>query len=358
MSLPEAHRAFVEATRRVSDYNRAHGGRMLVESVFPVLQHPLAAAGVTLVPKLLKEDVHPVVLAMALGAARQYGADLWFSPDLWRLDQMPGHSTREYAAALRLAERAGVERVYTEFVTCLVRWRGPQVERTPYGQVLRDHIVRLAAAPVSATARSYRDFAPEVAIVRFPDSDWGQASCSYWNTLYGALDLHSTPETREWLQVWNLITGGATHPAAVNANSGVYDRYRWQPDCPSPATVVYDHLVGYELLKGIGTLFLCGIAVSEPTLAAVRRCVREGAVCFAPPRFCPPEVRTRAASTGSAAGSAVRVRDGKGAWIVAPSFELRALGDLRRMLPGLSGRLDLRLAPPSDQRERGASLLR
>jgi len=334
LSLQQAHAAFVAAARRVAAHNRAGGARMLVESVFPVLWHPLAQAGVTLSPKLLKEDIHPVVLAMALGASLQYGSDLWFSPDLWHIDQLPGHSVREYAQALRVADQAGVDKVYTEFVTCLVRWRGGEYDITPYGRALRRHIAALARR--GARGYTHRDYRPEVAIVRFPDSDWGQASCGYWNMLYGSPTLQSTPETREWLSVWSLLTGGVTHPGAVNTNSGVYDRYLWQGVIPSPAVAVFDHTVGDAPLSSVRTLFVCGIEVSAHTLEAVRRRVRAGATCFISERLCPVDV---AAAVRSAPR---RVAEGRGAWIVVREFTREGLGRWVSMVPAHGGAMRLR----------------
>ncbi|MCC6729983.1 MAG: hypothetical protein IT208_11660 [Chthonomonadales bacterium] len=334
MSLPAAYAAFTEAAASVARRNREAGARMLVESVFPVLWHPLARAGVTLCPKLLKEDIHPVVLAMALGAANQYGADLWFSPDLWHTDQLPGHSAHEYGEALRLAHRAGVDNVYTEFVTCLTRYSGAQYEVTAYGATLRDHIRRWL--PAHPRAYTFRDYAPEVVIVRFPDSDWGQASGSYWNTLYGAENLRSTPETREWLQVWSLLTGGASQPGAVNTNSGIYDRLSWQFTVPCASTAVYDHRVGRGLSASARLLFLCGIALTDETLVAARERVRAGAVCFAPARLCPSDV------CASAAKLPIRVADGRGAWVVVAGFRREDLGPYARLIPAPGRAMRLR----------------
>jgi hypothetical protein len=325
MTLPQAREAFEQAAAGVAAYNRQHGGRMIVESVFPVLWHPLAQAGVTLCPKLLKEDIHPVVLAMALGAAKEYGTDLWFSPDLWWLDKFPGHSVEEYAAALRLAHAAGVDNVYTEAMVALCRQRGASYELTRYGLALREfHSDYVPAHPRGYT---YRDYEPEVAIIRFPDSDWGQGSSYYWKTLYGAENLPPTAETGEWLQVWALLTGGTTDPRAVNANSEVYRERGWRFTYPSAPVAVYDHLVGEGPLRSVTTLFLCGIEVSEKTLSAVRQRVRDGAACFSTARLLPPDVRARVGDLPC------RIQEGKGAWIVVAGFKPDELGAYRSLLP-------------------------
>ncbi|NLY00635.1 MAG: hypothetical protein GXY83_31445 [Rhodopirellula sp.] len=344
MNLEEAYDAFLAAARTVRRHNGTHGsatgshGRMLVESVFPALWHPLARAEVTLCPKLLKESIHPVVLALALGAVKQYETELWLTPDLWyRGRGFPGHTVEDYAAALRLAHNVGVDNIYSEYIHAFCRIQGPVYDLTPYAAALREFMTEWR--PTHPRDYTYRDYEPEVAIIRFPDSDWGQASSYYWNMLYGAENLQSTPETRQWLQVWHLLTGGRTHADAVNANSGeAYPLGSWYFSYPCAPTAVYDHLVGAEPLAGVKTIFLCGITLSEGSLKAVRERVRDGATCFTTPRLCPPDVR-QAASVLPAS-----LPDGKGTWIVVSGFRREDLGATAEMLPepGSAMRLQFR----------------
>lgn len=326
MTLPEAYEATFKAMTGIVEYNRKHGAATLAESVFPVMFHPMARAGFTLCPKLLKEGVHPVILAMALGAAKQYGTKLWFSPDFWLLGEYPGHTVEQYREALQLAHRAGVDCVYTEQLMVLAPSAGPQYEISEYGRSLRGFIDGLAGSdPRSYT---HRDYTPEVAIVRFPDSDWGQASCGYWNTLYGAKNLQSTPETREWLQLWSLLTRGGTDPRAVNANSQVYKPEEWRFSIASPSVAIYDHLAGYDALSSANAIFLCGFAVSPETLAAVGRRVGEGATCFTTPRLAPEPIRRKAG-----AGLPARVEEGKGSWILVEGFTEAQVGPYLDRIP-------------------------
>ena len=334
MTLPEAREAFIGAARQVSDYHRRHRARMIVESVFPSLWHPLAQAGVTLCPKLLKEDVYPVVLALSLGAAKQYGAELWYTPDLWSLGHFPGHSPEKYETALHLAHAAGVDNLYCEHFIGHCRVRGATYDLTAYGAALRTFIQDWR--PAHPRDYTYRDYEPEVAIIRFPDSDWGQASCYYWKCLYGAANLKPSPETAEWMPVFSLLTNGRTDPRAVNANSSVYPPYEQPLLIPAPPTAVYDHLAGPELLRGVDTIFLCGIAVSEPTLAAVQERVKQGARCFAPARLCPESVRKQAAALPA------RVDAGSGVWIVLAGFQPQDLGPFASLLPQAGSALRLR----------------
>lgn len=334
MTLPEAREAFIGGARRVNGYHREHQARMIVESVFPALWHPLAQAGVTLCPKLLKEDIYPVVLALSLGAAKQYNAELWYTPDFWSLGHFPGHSVEKYETALRLAHAAGVDNVYTEHFMGMCRVRGATYEISEYGAALqtflRDYL------PAHPRKYTYRDYEPEVAVIRFPDSDWGQDSCYYWKCLYGALNLTPTPETAEWMQVFSLLTGGNSDPRAVNANSHVYPPYEQPQMFPAPPTAVYDHLAGPELLRGVNTIFLCGITVSEPTLAAVGERVKKGAVCFTTARLCPGHVRKQAEKLPA------RIVDGKGSWIVLAGFRPEDLGKYEPLLPPVGEKLRLK----------------
>ncbi len=324
MTLQEAYEAFWMAAEGVREYNEAHGARMLVESVFPVLWHPLARAGVTLCPKLLKEDIHPVVLAQALGAALEYDAELWFSPDFWFWDRQPGHTPEEYERALQMAWKAGVDDVYTEHQMVLARLSNPFGDITPWGEVLQEHIKALPEP--STRGYTYKDFEPEVAIVRFPDSDWGQAASSYWNTLYGAENLQSTPNTREWLKVWNLLSGGAINAQCVNYNSPLYKE--WYSHFPSPSVAIYDHLVGYAPLKSAKWLFVCGEGpLSAETLRALDQKVTEGAICFIPHRLIPEVFLQHAPEVPG------RAQDGKGWWVLLDGYEDEQLAPYRDLLP-------------------------
>jgi hypothetical protein len=269
-----------------------------------------------------------------LGAAKEYNAELWFSPDYWLHGWFPGHTVPEYETALHLAYAAGVDNVYTEHSMGMCRIRGVTYELSPYGQALRKFLDDyLPAHPRDYT---YADYEPEVAVIRFPDSDWGQASCYYWKTLYGAEDLPPTPETGEWMQVFNLLTNGRTDPRAVNTNSSAYPRGEWPGIIPAPPTAVYDHLVGEEPLRTVRTIFLCGITISPETLTAVRGRVQQGAICFTPARLAPQDVQRRATALPA------RIDDGKGAWIVVPAFTREGLGAYADLLPAVGDSMRLR----------------
>jgi hypothetical protein len=77
---------------------------------------------------------------------------------------------------------------------------------------------------------------------------------------------------------------------------------------------VYDHQVSYETLAGLRLIFLTGVLISAETMAAVQRCVREGATCVLPPRLAP------AGSGLEKAAEITLTPDGAGRWLVVPEF--------------------------------------
>ncbi|MHB1462406.1 MAG: hypothetical protein ACYC1M_14060 [Armatimonadota bacterium] len=346
MSLPEAYDTFKKTLKRLVQRNRRYGASMQEEAVFPALWSPMAECGMTIVPKLLKEDAHPVVLAEALGAAIQHDAELWFTPDLWHYaalpghnaPDMPGHSARHLQMALRCCHQAGVDNCYVEYATKLFSQSGSGYRLTQHGQVLKEHIT--GWIPAHARSYSYTDYQPEVAIVRFPDSDWGQSSCYYPDYLYGAMNLQSSPETREHMQVWSLLTDGVLDGRVVNFNGERDAHLRayqpWRFTIPSPAVAVFDHNVGLKNLKGIGVIFACGIELSEATMAALQSCVKAGAVCFISQHLAPSRLQQ------PLDGSAVRIPEGKGSWVVMSRFTPEAMQPYRHLLPKNDGSMWLR----------------
>lgn len=338
LSLPEAYSKFKKAIRQLVKRNGDYGAKMLVESVFPALWHPMAESGMVLSPKLLKEDVHPVVLAEALGAANQHNAALWFSPDLWFYADMPGHSAREMQMAMQLCHLAGVDACYVEFATKMYSLNGDSYKLTHHGKLMRDHITKWI--PAHPRSYSYRDYQPEVAIVHFPDSDWGQASCYYWDYLYGAMNLHSSVQTREHMQVWSLLTDGVLNGRAVNFNGQPVGPptkpEAWRFTIPSPAVAVYDHNVGLKHLKGVGVIFACGIELSEQTMQALQNSVKAGATCFISAHLAPKGL------TPLGGAPSARIAEGKGCWIVMSSFTSEVMAPYKQLLPKTDGSMWLR----------------
>ncbi len=197
------------------------GAPSVAECVFPSLFHVLARAGMAPAPKLLKESFNPLMLALAIGAARQYDRECWAVLDLWGAHDYfwgsrtvgtleggnPGHSPDEYRSALLLAYWLGLDALYTEALYNLIvpvtttpeewaeiaahpiRHRGaenPLVVNyrrkgyvlTVYGKLHRWFVQEYL--PAHPRPFSFRDVRPEVAIIALPDSTWCRRDGVAW----------------------------------------------------------------------------------------------------------------------------------------------------------------------------------
>lgn len=243
LPLPEAYECLLESALNLRRTYHAHRVAIVAESVWPVLHHLFARAGWTLAPKLLKESYTPVPVAMGLGAAieyRQRGANLWLTPDLWHHGHYPGHGVEALRSAMLLCHWMGVERFYVENldfvhaegsvkvdgnsgrfdyarleplrrhpdavgqVGSLVTYHNAEeFELTPYGEVFRWYAREYR--PAHPVPYAWHEARCDVAIVRFPDSCWGQRSDAGWpDTLLGSDVARSTPETEAWVSILTL----------------------------------------------------------------------------------------------------------------------------------------------------------
>ena len=106
LPLTTAYDRLAAEAKRVREVHYQNRVRLQTEQVWPDLFHIFARAGWTITPKLLKENLSSVVMAIALGAAIQYEAEgtaLWASPDLWNMGMYPGHSPEALRSALLMA---------------------------------------------------------------------------------------------------------------------------------------------------------------------------------------------------------------------------------------------------------------
>lgn len=309
-----------------SDRARVPGAAPIVgtENVFPILQHLFARAGMVQMPKLLKETITPVTLAMAMGAARQYGVQHWTSIDLWGLPGYPGHTPEELRSALLLSYWTGAERTYIEnfaYRGSLYTARDGRAELSPYGEVAREFIREYL--PHHPRGFRFAEFSPEIVIVRFPDSDWGQENPGPWirRNLYGAGNLTPDAETRYWLKIWHVLSHGTIPPLALNYNTPLGIPYRVL--FPGNNIAVYDHLAADPgLFRGVRLVFLTGKEVSSACLETLRGQVEAGLTVVSTRRLAPPEF---AAETPD--GYAVH-SSGAGRWIVTDDVTLPAVRSL------------------------------
>lgn len=365
-TLEQAHDETLEGYRKLKARFEGWGSPATATHVWPVLNHTAARAGFTVCPKICKEYYSTVSLAIGIGAAKEYGRDLWADCDLWFWDLVPGHLPEEFKSNLLLAYWLGVDLVYVEGSGFNLRPAGKQgipfsmmteidentYQLTPHGEALRWFCREYV--PDNPRKWTFRDIRPSIAIIRYEDTDHGQRYTADWpDNLYGSPNLHSDRDTGAWFGLWNLITFGKTGRDGLSlfkawvAPSG-YQRavqtdlapsYLTRPAqadthrffVPLNGAVVYDELAGYDLLKGVPLLFLTGKHVSPDTMTAVSRCVEEGAVCVA---WGPLAKQNGFADWSS--GVTVVPR-GKGRFVITDDFGVR---EVYRQIASLIGRPD------------------
>lgn len=310
LDLAAAREVVLDSLRRRNEACTVAGKPGAVEFLFPVMHHTAALAGLRVSPKILKETCGPAMLAAAMGAARQYGVDFWVDVDYWWHNEAVGHDAERVRSALLLAYWAGADMIYVEGGARLAKTLpvGQEIERT-YADFVREYV------PAHPRPYTWRDFKPEIAIVRFDDTCFDERQKylgEYPGPLYG--HVPAGPENTEWLSIWSLLSQGFVRTDSVSQQ---WESRRF--GCrtlfvPLHNVAVYDHQVGYETLAGHRLIFLTGVSVSDETMNAMRRCVQEGATCVLPPRLAPPESGLHTVE------EITRVEDGAGRWLVVPEF--------------------------------------
>ena len=315
-SLPQAYEGTLAGYEKLRSKFEALGSPVTATHIWPLMEHIAARAGFTVCPKICKETYSTISLAIGMGAAKQYGRELWADCDLWFWDLVPGHSPEEMKSNLLLAYWLGADLVYVEGSGFNLKPAGKQGipfslmtqidpsthQLTPHGEALREFCKTYL--PAHPRPWTFRDVRPNIAIIRFEDTDHGQRYSGDWkDNLYGSEKLHSNRDTEAWLGLWNLLTFGKSgrdglslfkawvgpsgyQKPPVEGQTASYLTRPVQADqhrffVPLNGAVVYDHTAGYDLLKDVPLLFLTGTEVSDATMAAIKRCVREGATCVA-----------------------------------------------------------------------------
>ena len=298
------------------------------EHVFPVLFHKFAKNGIIPNFKSQKESFSNVQFSVAAGAALQYGTPLWNCIDLWCRNTFPGHSPYEMYNNLVFSYLMGVDLVYVESSDKFVK--DGTAELSEYGE----QFCRFAEE-YRGKERKYtvRDYKPEIGIIRYDDTFWGQGRFKYmWrNMLFGNPEIKADDKCREWIKVYNMITRGET------GNGGIaWDRIelrsltRHRSFATMNNAVVFDENVTEDKLRSLKLCFLCGYKISSQTLTAVEKLVKEnGLTVVTSPRFAPaglnvPEFRGFTES-----------KDGKGTWIVTDNFRSKRLA---KRLDGFFGK--------------------
>lgn len=359
-NLLDAHDRTVEGLIALREDLMASGApQVIATEVWPSLLHAAARAGMIPCPKICKEFYSPVSLAVGLGAALQYERPLWVDVDMWHFASVPGHPPEEVRANLEFAYWMGADLVYLEGCGYNLYGGGQQgipfslvtqvddskYQLTPHGEMLREFC--RTYVPKNPRPWSFRDVLPDVAIVRFDDTDVGQKAFGV-DRLYGTPNFRSDEDMRAWLALWNVLTHGRTgsdgiswfkpsvpHPKADERyHKEITPSYLSDPAhsehrffVPLKGVVVFDHTVGYAKLKGVPLIVLTGKHVSPATVDAIRRCVREGSLCVA---WGPLAV---AAGLGQWTRGVRAIRYGKGQLVLTDDFEApAAVRSYRRFL--------------------------
>ena len=310
LNLFAARDAVLASLRSRNEACTVAGKPAVVEHLFPVMMHTAARAGLNLSPKILKETCGPIMLAAAMGAARQYNVDFWIDVDYWWHNEVIGHSPERFRSALLLAYWSGASQIYVEGGAKYSNNHpvGTAIEAA-YREFLRDYV------PAHPRPYTWRDFRPEIAIIRYDDTCFDQRQGylgEYPGPLYGHIPAGS--ENTEWLNIWSLLSHGFMR---TDSASHQWEARRFGSRTlfvPLHNTAVYDHEVGHDTLVGLRLIFLTGVTISLETIAAVQRLIREGATCVLPPRLAPPK------SGMDKIKEITIVPDGQGKWLVVPDF--------------------------------------
>jgi hypothetical protein len=329
MDFKTADEAVYKGAKSLVDECRSLGThQVLTEHVWPVLYHNFARAGITPVYKQMKENWSNVWASCAMGACLQYKQELWACLDFWHYNTFPGHSAEELWSNLLFAYWAGVDKAYVESIGKhmyeVQNDNKDSIRLRERGKVLS----RFAKEYVPNNPRPYtfRDFQPEIAIIRFDDTEWGQGPktfCTvdyhgkkldfYWKDwLFGAYNLHTSAESEEWIRAWHTITHGKVKKESLSWNAcNVYGDMAYRCFAPANLPVVFDDTVSKELLKGVKLAFLCGLSISPNTLKDVTSLVKkDGLVVVTSKRFAPEKFASEYSS------GTQEFKDGRGKWII------------------------------------------
>ncbi len=296
--METAYNLIYASAKRI--HERYYKGRVVnaAEQVWPDMFHIFARAGWVVAPKILKENLSSVVMAISLGAAIQYAepdSQWWVSPDLWCGGYYPGHSPQALRSALLMGYWLGADALYVEnldFQVCelrhpeappkgsLLRWNDDgSYELTAYGKVVKDFYRRYV--PAHPRKVSWRDYRPKVAIIRLPDGAWGQKGTMFRDRLLGNREHPMDDISAEWLHVWPILTHGVARDGAISLNNGtVYPVFPWPFFVPIDSVAVFDHLVTGKVLDSVECFVVCGHALSERTFRDVAARVGKGATCI------------------------------------------------------------------------------
>ncbi len=326
--------------REYADKIKAMGAPVFAgEHVFPVLFHTFARNGIIPNFKSQKENFSNLMFAVAAGAALQYKTPLWNCVDLWHVLTCPGHSADEMYYNLVFAYLAGVNRVYVESSNQFYKKEeNGSFTQTDYGRQF-DRFT----SEYRGKERTYdiQDYRPEIGIVRYDDTFWGQNDPFMWAPiLFGNKNIKPGKKAKEWLRVLHVVSHKSTSRHGFGWNKiSPWSLRRHRSFAPMNALAVFDDRVEKEVLESLSLCFLCGYHIEKSTLDAVAQLVKEnGLTVVTPARFAPDEVKKQV-KFGFA-----DVKDGKGRWLVAKNADDRRVTKRIRHLLGKKDEIRLRFS--------------
>ncbi len=279
------------------------------EHVFPVLFHTFASAGIIPNFKSQKESYSNVQFAIAAGAALEYDLPLWNCVDLWFRNTYPGHSPNEMYYNMLFSYIVGVERCYVEGAQAFFTDGKPN----EYAETYK----RFSLECNRNREYSVKDYQPEIGIIKYDDSYWGQCDPVAWKKILLAnkkIKPHKT--AREFTNVFRLVTHGETCKNGISWDRiSPWSLRRHKSFCSMNSVAVFDDIVTKDKLTSLKLCFLCGYHISENTLKGIEELVQEkGLTVVTAKRFLPEKLQNKLK------GNYCEIADGKGKWIVTKSF--------------------------------------
>lgn len=318
---------YKNAKQLVDEIKNFHTPYVVAEHVFPVLFHNFARAGMTLSYKQLKESWAPLWAACAMGAALQYNSELWACLDLWfagipgNSPMYPGHSPEELKDNLIYSYWIGNDRVYVEnlnYKGSLYKTDNEKIILNDYGKTFKWFTHKYL--PQNKRDYTFREIKPEIAIIRFDDTDFGiTGKNGFPDQLFGSKTLKSSTKTRNWMKIWNLVSHGVI-PTPENGISWLSYPLGTphKSFAPMNGVVVFDHTVEKKHLETLKLAFLAGLMISPETLVALEQLVgTNGLMVVTTPELAPITIREKYTGTGTQI-----INDGTtgGCWVVTDNF--------------------------------------
>lgn len=301
------------------------------EHVFPVLFHKFAENGITPNFKSQKESHSVIQFAIAAGAALEHKTELWNCVDLWFRMTNPGHPADEMYSNLVFSYLCGATRAYVESSHAFVT----DGKLNDYGKAFCKFAKEYKGKPRDYSIADYR---PEIGIIRYDDTFWGQCDPVAWKRmLFGNKNIKPDYRSREYLKALNVITHGETCKNGLSWDRiSPWSLHAHRSFVTLNSTAVFDENVTKETLSSLKLCFLCGLTVSENTMTAVEELVKEnGLTVITPARLAPERIKN------AAHGSVTEISDGSGKWVVVRSYRSRAVKKAAAPFTGKKGEIRL-----------------